>query len=53
MKYNVTDIEWCVDDPSDLDYLPTDAVVDAEDESEIADELSDEYGFLVESFSLD
>ena len=53
MKYKVNDIEWCVDDIEDLDYLPNETEIDAEDEDSIADALSDKYCFLVNSFSLD
>ena len=51
-NYKVTDIKWCVDDPMDLETLPTEVTISAEDEDMIADELSDTYGFLVESFAL-
>lgn len=59
-KYKVTEIEWCVEDDDLLEdgvtveeiksTLPTKTTVVAEDESEIADILSDKYGFLVESY---
>lgn len=52
-RYKVSDIEWCVDYEEDRDTLPTEAYVFADDEDEIADVLSDDYGFLVEGFSLD
>lgn len=53
-KYNVFDIDWDVDDPCDIEDcgLPTEVVIEAEDEDEIADALSDEYGFCVNSFSI-
>ena len=53
MKYNVTEIKWCVDEVEDLETLPTSAEVYCESEDEIADALSDYFGFLVESFSVD
>ena len=59
-KYKVTEIEWCVEDDDLLETgvtveeikntLPTKTTVVVEDESEIADLLSDKYGFLVESY---
>lgn len=52
-RYKVSDIEWCVDYEEDRGTLPTEAYVFADDEDEIADVLSDDYGFLVEGFSLD
>lgn len=52
-RYKVSDIEWCVDYEEDRNTLPTEAYVFADDEDEIADALSDDYGFLVEGFSLD
>lgn len=33
--------------------LPTEVVMEVEDEDEIADKLTDEYGWLVESFEYD
>lgn len=33
--------------------LPTEVVMEVDDEDEIADKLSDEYGWLVESFEYD
>lgn len=53
MKYNVTNIKWCVDNPDDLETLPTSTEVYCKSEDEIADALSDEFGFLVENFSVD
>ena len=47
----VTDIKWETD--GEVVELPTEVEVDDDlDEDEIADYLSDEYGWLVESFSL-
>jgi len=51
MNYYVTDIIWDTDD-EDVD-LPTEVIIpqgEIEDEEEIADWLSDNYGWLVESF---
>lgn len=48
----VTDIKWCVDNVEDLEYLPTETMIECETEDEIADALSDEYGFLIESFNV-
>ena len=47
----VTDIKWETD--GEVVDLPTEVEVDDDlDEDEIADYLSDEYGWLVESFAL-
>ncbi len=51
MNYYITDIVWDTDD-EDID-LPTEVTIpqgEIEDEEEIADWLSDNYGWLVESF---
>lgn len=53
MIYNVTQIDWRVDEPTDLLYLPSEIQIEAENEGYIADVLSDKYGFLVDSFSID
>lgn len=53
MIYKITDIDWCVDNEEDLDNLPTETTIEANDEDCIADALSDEYGFLVNSFNID
>ena len=48
----VTNIKWETDG-YEVDDLPTEVEVDDDlDEDEIADYLSDEYGWLVESFAL-
>lgn len=52
MKYFVSDIVWETDFVEDLNSLPTQTYIEAADEDYIADALSDEYGFLVESFNL-
>lgn len=52
MRYYITDIDWCVDEAEDLETLPTNIWVKADDEDGIADALSDEYGFLVNSFNV-
>ena len=47
----VSDIKWVTD--GEVVDLPTEVEVDDDlDEDEIADYLSDEYGWLVESFAL-
>lgn len=47
----VSDIKWVTD--GEVVELPTEVEVDDDlDEDEIADYLSDEYGWLVESFAL-
>lgn len=51
-KYKVSNIDWDVDDVEDLDNLPTTCVIDAIDEDDIADALSDKYGFCVNGFSI-
>lgn len=51
--YKISNINWCVDNQEDLDALPVEAVVIAEDEGGIMDALSDEYGFLVNGCSID
>ena len=49
MKYAVTHIEWETDGvPVDL---PTEAIVEAESPEEIADALSDIYGWLILTFT--
>jgi hypothetical protein len=48
----VTDIKWETDGCK-VDNLPTEVEVDDNlDDDEIADYLSDEYGWLVDSFAL-
>lgn len=51
-KYKVSNIDWDVDDVEDLNNLPTTCVIDAIDEDDIADALSDKYGFCVNGFSI-
>ena len=49
-----TNIQWCVDDPEDLKRLPDKADIPFDiDEDDIADCLSDVYGFLVYGFDLE
>lgn len=50
-KYLVTKIFWDVDCPEDLEDLPQNVEVECEGEDEIADILSDDYGFCVDSFN--
>lgn len=51
MRYYVSNIEWDTDGTpiEELD-LPLEVVVDVDDDEEIADRLSDEYGFCVKAF---
>ena len=48
--YKVTGIKWDCDecDPQEFD-LPTDTTIQADDEDEVVDALSDKYGFCIES----
>ena len=47
-EYKVTGIEWDCDGDSPKDHnLPTNAVVIAEAEDKVIDELSDKYGFCI------
>ena len=48
-RFSVCGIDWdCFADPSHYD-LPTDAIVECEDEDMVADTLSDEYGWCINS----
>ena len=49
-QFNVTNIVWDTDD-EDLD-LPTEEVVECDDEDSISDTLSDMYGWCIESFTI-
>lgn len=58
-KYKVTDIDWDLSSDFDeedslmldaFDNLPQECVVEADDEDDIADALSDEWGFCVNCF---
>ena len=51
-KYIVSNIDWDVDSAEDLNDLPTTCIIDAFDEDDIADALSDKYGFCVNGFSI-
>ena len=47
----VVNIAWSVDETEDLEELPVEVEVpDEVDEEDIADWLSDQYGYLIESF---
>lgn len=47
----VSSIVWSVDETKDLECLPVQVEVpDDVDEEDIADWLSDQYGYLIESF---
>ena len=48
----VSNIDWDVDYAEELNDLPTTCVIDAIDEDDIADALSDKYGFCVNGFSI-
>lgn len=50
MVYEVTNIKWDTDGARVK--LPKNAIVEAEDEDEIADILSDEYGFCIYSLEI-
>lgn len=56
MKFYVTNIDWDIDDfgydEEDELNLPSETMVECEDEDFIADALSDEYGFCVNSFTI-
>lgn len=61
-QYKAVDIKWDVDDPDDLDYLPTEVVIpeqltediDMDDPylEDISDYLTDKYGFFHNGFRL-
>lgn len=47
----ISNIVWSVDETEDLEELPVQVEVpDEVDEEDIADWLSDQYGYLIESF---
>lgn len=50
MLYYISNIEWSTDSLPMV--LPSEMTIECADEDEIADTLSDETGFLVESFSI-
>ncbi len=50
MKYNVTNIQWDTDGIPNKS-LPTSITLEVEDEDDVIDDLSDEYGFCI--FSAD
>jgi hypothetical protein len=55
-NYYITNIDWDTTDSveeMDVIELPTEVLIQAEDEDSIADALSDEYGFCVNSFDYD
>ena len=51
-KYVGSNIDWDVDCSEELNDLPTTCVIEAIDEDDIADALSDKYGFCVNGFSI-
>lgn len=48
-EFYITNIEWDTDGEK-IETLPTEAIIEAKDEDEIADKLSDEYGFCIFNF---
>lgn len=53
-NYHIYDIKWDTDGVEQSEYsLPSEIILECEDEDEIADYLSDVYGFCVESFNYD
>jgi len=53
IKVRASKIKWNVDDKSELEYLPTECILEVEiDELDevISDKLSEEYGFCHEGF---
>ena len=53
MQFKATNIKWDTDgeDVEELG-LPTELIIDADDEFEVADALSDKFGWLVASLNL-
>ena len=50
----ITQIEWDVDEPEDLEGLPREVEApDGVDGYDIADYLSDEYGYFVSTFNVE
>lgn len=45
-KFYISDIEWDTDGEK-IETLPTETIIEAENEDEIADKLSDKYGFCI------
>ena len=53
VKVHASKIKWNVDDKSELEYLPTECILEVEiDELDevISDKLSEQYGFCHEGF---
>ncbi len=49
MKFKVTGIDWdCFADPSHYN-LPSETIIEAEDEDDVVDELSDKYEWCINS----
>jgi len=48
-KYLATDINYCIDDLGEELDLPTTMIVECEDEDGVADAISDEVGWLIDS----
>ena len=54
MLVTVTNIDWDMDgEEYPVDDLPATVELEVEDEDEIADRLSDRYGFCVRGFAVD
>lgn len=51
MKYQVNNIIWFCDNSEEAKSLPTSVEVEIDNPFNIADKLSDDYGFLVNSFN--
>ena len=49
-KFHATDIVWDTD--GEKVDLPNDVIIEAEDEDAVVDALSDEYGWCIESCSV-
>lgn len=49
-RYKVTGIKWDCDEEDPKEYnLPTDTVIECEDEDYVVDALSDKYGWFIYS----
>lgn len=48
-KFKAVNINYCIDDLGEELDLPTTMVVECEDEEQVADAISDEVGWLIES----
>ena len=48
-KFKAVNINYCIDDLGEELDLPTTMIVECEDEEQVADAISDEVGWLIES----